>query len=189
VYVSDSAGLATHTGPASGAVPGNGGSAALTGERAGRVESPDIGLRVGCRRTPNTRQAPPQAPLRRGAGGPGGVGAPWQARRPRVRDPGGLAPALAEPGPPGEPSRGTAVRHGWRASARSIVPTRRPHTGGVEPRHTRRRAGRERATGKPVEPPRGRLQRRSALHQALDRLRAAVRRERTTPLTARGPQV
>jgi RNA-directed DNA polymerase len=44
--------------------------------------------------------------------------------------------------------------------------------------------GRELAKGKMGEPTRVRTQRRSALQRARDRLRAAVRRERTTPLTA-----
>ena len=95
VHVSDSEGRATHAGPESCADDGHVISEALTGERAGRVWSPEIGRRVGCRRAPNTRQATPQAPLRRGAGGPGGVGDPWHAQRHRVRDPGGPAPGLA----------------------------------------------------------------------------------------------
>ena len=44
--------------------------------------------------------------------------------------------------------------------------------------------GRELAKGKTGELTRVRTQRRSALQRALDRLRAAVRRARTTPLTA-----
>jgi hypothetical protein len=53
------------------------------------------------------------------------------------------------------------------------------------PTHTTEAAeGRELAKGKTVEQTRVRTQRRSALHHALDRLRAAVRRDRTTPLTA-----
>ena len=59
VQVSDSEGLATHTGPESCAALGNGGSEALTGERAGRGLSPEIGQSVGCRRAPNTRKATP----------------------------------------------------------------------------------------------------------------------------------
>ncbi len=43
VRVSDSEGLANHAGPESCAGPGNGASEALTGERAGRVWSPEIG--------------------------------------------------------------------------------------------------------------------------------------------------
>jgi RNA-directed DNA polymerase len=49
--------------------------------------------------------------------------------------------------------------------------------------------GRELATGKTVEQNRVRTQRRSALHRALDRIRAAARRDRTTPLTALWHQV
>jgi hypothetical protein len=59
----------------------------LTGERAGRVWSPEIG-QLGCRRAPNTRKATASTPLRRGGDGPGGVGDPWHARKHRVRDPG-----------------------------------------------------------------------------------------------------
>jgi group II intron reverse transcriptase/maturase len=44
--------------------------------------------------------------------------------------------------------------------------------------------GRELAQGKTVEHTRVRTQRRNALHRALDRLRAAARRDRATPLTA-----
>ena len=45
--VPDSEGLATHAGPESCAGPGNGASEALTGERAGRVWSPEIGAFSG----------------------------------------------------------------------------------------------------------------------------------------------
>jgi hypothetical protein len=47
VQVSDSEGLANHTGPESCASFGNGVREALTGECAGRVWSPDIGLFLG----------------------------------------------------------------------------------------------------------------------------------------------
>jgi hypothetical protein len=47
VQVSDSEGLASHAGPESGAGLGNGVREALTGERAGRVSSPEIGLVLG----------------------------------------------------------------------------------------------------------------------------------------------
>jgi RNA-directed DNA polymerase len=49
--------------------------------------------------------------------------------------------------------------------------------------------GRELAKGKTVEQTSVRTQRRRALHRALDRLRAAARRDRTTPLTALWPHV
>ena len=47
VQVSYSEGLATHTGPESCVATGNGRREALTGERAGRVLSPEIGLFLG----------------------------------------------------------------------------------------------------------------------------------------------
>src|SRR5262245_7114428 len=47
VQVSDSEGLANHTGPESCASVGNGVREALTGECAGRVLSPEIGLFLG----------------------------------------------------------------------------------------------------------------------------------------------
>jgi len=47
VQVSDSEGLANHTGPESCASFGNGAREALTGECAGRVLSPEIGLLLG----------------------------------------------------------------------------------------------------------------------------------------------
>jgi len=47
VQVSDSEGLANHAGPESCASFGNGAREALTGERAGRVWSPEIGLFLG----------------------------------------------------------------------------------------------------------------------------------------------
>ena len=47
VQVSDSAGLANHAGPESCASLGNGVREALTGERAGRVWSPEIGRVLG----------------------------------------------------------------------------------------------------------------------------------------------
>jgi hypothetical protein len=47
VKVPDSEGLATHTGPESCVAIGNGRREALTGERAGRVLSPEIGLLLG----------------------------------------------------------------------------------------------------------------------------------------------
>jgi hypothetical protein len=47
VKVPDSEGLATHTGPESCVATGNGRREALTGERAGRVLSPEIGLLLG----------------------------------------------------------------------------------------------------------------------------------------------
>jgi len=47
VQVPDSEGLANHTGPESCAGTGNGVGEALTGEDAGRVLSPEIGLVLG----------------------------------------------------------------------------------------------------------------------------------------------
>ena len=47
VQVPNSEGLATHAGPESCAGLGNGVCEALTGERAGRVESPEIGPFLG----------------------------------------------------------------------------------------------------------------------------------------------
>jgi hypothetical protein len=57
VKVSDSEGLANHTGPESCAVVGDGCGEALTGERVGRVLSPEIKVLSRCRRAPNTRKA------------------------------------------------------------------------------------------------------------------------------------
>jgi len=151
----------------------------------------------GCRRAPHTRQATATTPLRPGVAAPGGVEAPWHARQHGGRHPGGPAPGLgdrtqtrtAHP-------RGTAVRHGGRASASSRVPRKRPNQ--VEGGTTRRRReqaeaaaaveGRERATGKTGEPTRGRAQRRSARQRALDRIRPAARRDHAQPLTALWPQ-
>ena len=76
--------------------------------------------------------------------------------------------------------------HGGRESAHSIVPRTRPHHV-RRPRQTHTAEaveGRELAKGKTGEHTRVRTQRRSALHQALDRRRAAVRRDRTAPLPA-----
>jgi len=47
VQVPDSEGLATHTGPEACVLLGNGRYEALTGEGAGRVWSPEIGLLLG----------------------------------------------------------------------------------------------------------------------------------------------
>ena len=47
MQVPDSEGLATHTGPESCVAIGNGRREALTGERAGRVLSPEIGQLLG----------------------------------------------------------------------------------------------------------------------------------------------
>jgi RNA-directed DNA polymerase len=59
-----------------------------------------------------------------------------------------------------------------------------------EPTHTAEAVeGRELAKGKPAEPTRVRTQCRSALHRALDRIRAAARRNRGRPLTALWPHV
>lgn len=54
----------------------------------------------------------------------------------------------------------------------------------AQPHPTEAVEGRELAQGKTGAQPRGRTQRRSALQRALDRLRAAIRRDCTTPLTA-----
>jgi RNA-directed DNA polymerase len=74
--------------------------------------------------------------------------------------------------------------HGCRVSDNSRVPRRRPnnvkhseHTAEVE-------EGRELAKGKTVEQNRVRTQRRSALPRALDRIRAAARKDRAMRLTA-----
>src|SRR2546425_1678208 len=72
VQVSDSEGLANHAGPESCVAIGNGRREAVTGERAGRVLSPEI-AQSGCRRAPNTRKATPWTPQGRGGHGPGGV--------------------------------------------------------------------------------------------------------------------
>lgn len=76
--------------------------------------------------------------------------------------------------------------HGGRESDPSIVPRMRPnHVRRPRQTHTAEAVeGRAWAQGQTVEPPRGRSPRRSALQHARDRLRAAVRRDRTAPLTA-----
>jgi len=66
VQVSDSEGLAHHAGPESCASLGNGVREALTGERAGRVESPEIGLLLGADAL-RTRGRP-HGPSRQGEG-------------------------------------------------------------------------------------------------------------------------
>jgi hypothetical protein len=60
VQVSDREGFASHAGPESCAGLGNGVRAAVTGERAGRVESPAIGLVLGADAL-RTRGRPPWA--------------------------------------------------------------------------------------------------------------------------------
>ena len=108
VKVSDSEGLASHTGPESCVVVGDGCGEALAGERAGRVLSPEIKVLAGCRRAPNTRKATRFAPVGRGVGRPGGVGDPWHARKHLVRDPGGRRHwpwGMVAQGPHGEPQR------------------------------------------------------------------------------------
>jgi hypothetical protein len=67
VQVSDSEGRANHAGPESGASCGNGAREALTGERAGRVLSPAIGLVLGADAL-RTRGRP-HGPSRYGEGG------------------------------------------------------------------------------------------------------------------------
>jgi hypothetical protein len=94
VKVSDSEGLANHTGPESCVATGNGCSEALTGECAGRVLSPEIKVLPECRRAPNTRKAILDTPSRRGVGRPSGVEDSWHARKQLVRDPGGAAIGL-----------------------------------------------------------------------------------------------
>jgi len=75
--------------------------------------------------------------------------------------------------------------HGCRESDSSIVPTKRPNNVSCRaPTPTAEAVeGRELAKGKAVEQTRVRTQRRSALQQALDRIRTAARRS-TRPLTA-----
>jgi len=126
VKVSDSEGLANHTGPESCVVVGDGYGEALTGERAGRVLSPEIKVLAGCRRAPNTRKATRFAPVGRGVGRPGGVGDPWHARKHLVRDPGGAAIGLGVwlPKVRTENPKGTAVMHDGGESDSSIVPVK-----------------------------------------------------------------
>jgi len=103
-----------------------------------------------CRRAPNTRQATRPSPVWRGLGRPGGVAAPWPARKQCVRDPGGPVPGLGDrPQARLAHPRGTAVRYGGRESDSSIVPMKRPTKGSPtrcrtsRPRPPRRRSGRE----------------------------------------------
>ena len=130
VKVSDSEGLANHTGPESCVVVGDGCGEALTGERAGRVLSPEIKVLAGCRRAPNTRKATRFAPVGRGVDRPGGVGDPWHARKHLVRDPGGAPPLALGCGCPRSARRtqkGTAVMHDGGESDSSIVPVKQPN--------------------------------------------------------------
>jgi len=78
--------------------------------------------------------------------------------------------------------------HGGRASDSSLGPRKRPHhvRGGGQAPTAEAVEGRELAKGKAVEHTRVRTPRRSALHRALDRRRAAARRS-VRPLTALGP--
>ena len=115
VKVSDSEGLANHTGPESCVVVGNGCGEALTGERAGRVLSSEIKVLSRCRRAPNTRKAIRHTPTRRGVGRLGGVEDPWHARKPLARDPGGATLGLGEPKVRTENPRGYGRdARGWR---------------------------------------------------------------------------
>ena len=69
-------GLANHNDPESCGGARKGKAEALTGERAGRVLSPEIKVLAGCRRAPNTRKAARFTPIGRGVDRPGGVGDP-----------------------------------------------------------------------------------------------------------------
>ena len=71
------------------------------------------------------------------------------------------------------------MMHRCRASDNSIVPRRRPNNVKKRAEHTAEvEEGRELAKGKTVEQNRVRTQRRSALQRALDRIRAAARKDR-----------
>jgi RNA-directed DNA polymerase len=75
--------------------------------------------------------------------------------------------------------------HGGRVSDPSRVPRRRPNTVQHAEHTAEVEEGREVAKGKTVEQNRVRPQRRSALPRALDRIRAAARKERAMRVTAR----
>jgi len=84
------------------------------------------------------------------------------------------------------------VRHGCRASARSLVPMKRlnnvegraPRRSRAPPQAAEAVAGRALAKEKTGEPTGVRTQRRSALQRALDRIRQAARRDHAPPLPA-----
>jgi RNA-directed DNA polymerase len=70
------------------------------------------------------------------------------------------------------------------------IPRRRPNNAKKRAEHTAEvEEGRELAKGKTVEQNRVRTQRRSALQRALNRMRAAARKDRAMPLTALWHQV
>src|SRR5262249_16040482 len=122
VQVPDSEGPANHTGPVSCAGVGNGAGEALTGEHAGRVWSPEIAGRPGCRRAPNTRKALLSTPFWPGGDGPGGVEDLWHASKHCVRNPGDPASGLTRDRQVRTVNlRGTTVVHGCRESDSCIV--------------------------------------------------------------------
>jgi hypothetical protein len=167
--VADRAGLATHAGPEAGAGAGHGVSDALTGGCAGRGWRPALGPVPGADAR-RTRGRPPRQP-RFGEGQAGPAGSET-SRRPShtVR---GAREALPlawarQPGPHGNPARGTAVMPGGGASGRPRRPRRPPHVG-VESRPTRRRVWREGRW------PRGRTRRLSITHPGCPATAACAR--------------
>ena len=185
VEVSDSEGLANHTGPESCASVGNGVREALTGECAGRVLSPEIGLFLGADAllTRGRQQwghrygkAPPHPA---GSKPPGMHGNIVCGTREALH----LAWAIAP-----RPARRTQKGHGRDARGQGVGQLY--STEEASEQHPGRTAmaedveGRELAKGKTDEQTRVRTQRRSALQRALDRLRQAARRDHAKPLTA-----
>ena len=85
---------------------GNGVGEALTGERAGRVWSPAIGLVLGADALRTRGRPHASTPLWRGGDGPGGVGDLWHATETRCAEPGRpcLWPGEGSPGPHGAPT-------------------------------------------------------------------------------------
>lgn len=83
-----SEGLATHAGPESCAGVRKGVGEVLTGVRAGRVSSREIGLTLGCRRCPETRKAIPVVSIARETAGPHAVQDPGHVRKHLTREPG-----------------------------------------------------------------------------------------------------
>jgi RNA-directed DNA polymerase len=190
VQVSDSEGLANHTDPESCASFGNGAREALTGERAGRVWSPEIGLFLGAdalltrgRQQRGRRYG--KAPLHlAGSKPPRMHGNSVCGTREALH----LAWTIAP-----RPARRTQQGHGRDARGQGVGQLHR--TQDASEQHPGRTAraedveGRELAKGKTGEQTRVRTQRRRALQRALDRLRQAARRDHAKPLTALWHQV
>jgi hypothetical protein len=170
VQVSDRAGLANPAGSEACARFGNGARAALTGERAGRVGSPDMAnLGVAARRTRGRHQRG-RRPLAGPATAGAGLGRPC----------GGPCPAPQ--GPPGAPpGHDRAARtQGVGPCHRASDATAQRAPGAMQPNPVQAAtaavvAGRALATGNAGQHTRGRTQSRAALSGVLARGRQAAR--------------